>query len=143
MIFVKIRRPSRSRLILTAAAVILVWAFGATALAMTTDMATETDRNAFLKECGYETAEEYVTDTVTIPADFNQIYQDYNALQRVSGYDLSLFRGKTVTRYTYTVLNVSPEETVLVHLLVSEGTLIGGDMMNPALDGWMKGLPKR
>lgn len=99
---------------------------------------TEPDeRVAFLKACGYETEADFETDTVRIPQVFSEVYKQYNELQKDQGYDLTLFSGMTVTRYTYTVTNYPSDDTVLAHLLVYDGVIIGGDVMSTALDGFM------
>lgn len=86
-----------------------------------------------------------VTETVQIPEEFDAVYREYNKLQKLCGFDLTKFRGKSVTRYTYRVTNF-PYETgaeVFVNILVYEGTMIGGDCMTTALDGFMLPIDRR
>lgn len=98
------------------------------------------ERVIFLRACGWETEQEYQTKTVTVPEVWSKVYEDYNKLQKSQGYDLSLFKGVTVTQYTYTVTNHPSEGVVLAHLLVYDGVIIGGDIMSTAANGFMTGL---
>lgn len=98
------------------------------------------ERQNFLRVHGYETADDYTAKTITIPTVWGDVYENYNKLQKSQGYDLSLFKGVTVTQYTYTVTNYPTDEVVLIHLLVYDGVIIGADVMSTAMDGFMKGL---
>lgn len=101
---------------------------------------TEQTRRTYLASCGWQVGETVETDTVRIPETFTPVYENYNALQRKQGFDLSLFAGKTVTQYRYTVTNHPAGSPVYAHLLVLDGVLIGGDVMSPAVDGFMDPL---
>ena len=83
--------------------------------------------------------------TVSIPDPLDSVYEEYNKLQTVSGFDVNRFRGRTAECYTYIALNFpyETEETVYVNLLICEGTLIAGDCMTTALDGFMLPLDRR
>ncbi|MBR5452100.1 MAG: DUF4830 domain-containing protein [Clostridia bacterium] len=98
------------------------------------------ERRNFIRVHGFETADDYTVKTVTIPLVWSDVYENYNKLQKNQGYDLSLFKGETVTQYTYEVTNYPSDEVVLVHLLVYDGVIIGADVMSTAADGFMQGL---
>lgn len=100
----------------------------------------EDERRNFIRVHGYDTREEYTVKTVTIPLVWGDVYENYNKLQKSQGYDLSLFKGITVTQYTYEVTNYPTDEVVLVHLLVYDGVIIGADVMSTAANGFMQGL---
>ena len=85
-------------------------------------------------------SKEYVNGDVLKDENNLMIYENYNKLQKSQGYDLSLFKGVTVTQYTYEVKNYPTDEVVLVHLLVYDGVIIGADVMSTAADGFMQGL---
>lgn len=98
------------------------------------------ERRNFIKVYGFETDENYTAKTITIPLVWSDVYEKYNNLQKSQGYDLSLFKGVTVTQYTYTVTNYPTDDVVLVHLLVYDGVIIGADVMSTAADGFIEGL---
>ena len=105
---------------------------------------TEAERIAFLSSFGWEVAGEAAeADEITIPESFNDVYEEYNAIQLEQGLDLKPYCGKTAKRYVYTVVNYPGEETeVSAHLLVCDGVIVGGDLASARLDGWMHGFRK-
>ena len=98
-------------------------------------------RVAFLASFGWSGPEEPAeTAEVAIPAEFGQVYENYNRLQQSQGFDLTPYKGKTATRYTYTITNFPEQEDMQAHLLVYENRIIGGDLSSPRLDGFMCGF---
>ena len=79
---------------------------------------------------------------VTLPPKHDPQYINYQELQKEAGFDLDKYEGKTLTRYTYTVLNYPHEtkEAVRLNLLVYDGIQIGGDVMTVSTDGFMHSL---
>ncbi len=65
---------------------------------------------------------------VVIPLTFNDIYQQYNALQEKIGLDLSPYRGKTCTKYTFVLPSLPSQTERILTLLVYDHHLIGGDI---------------
>ena len=110
------------------------------------EMKSETQRQSFLQEMGWKTDDEYdECKVVVIPEKFNDVYTNYNKLQKEQGFDLTKFAGKTVEVYTYKVKNYGGEnkdEEINCHLMVCDGQLIGGDVCSSSADGFMQGLKK-
>lgn len=78
---------------------------------------------------------------VVIPNDFDLVYEEYNDIQKESGFDLSKHKGKKVTLYTYVITNYPDcNEEVLCDLLVHKSNIIGGNIYTLSLDGFMHGL---
>lgn len=84
-------------------------------------------------------------ETVYIPKEFDAVWSRYNELQRLCGFDLSPYRGKSATRHTFRVLNFPGMADVeaFINLLVIDGRFIGGDCFTVALDGVMLPLDIR
>lgn len=100
------------------------------------DGSTNAKRVEYLRSLNINVDDTNVTQKETvIPTDFGDVYTEYNKLQKKAGFDLSRYKGKSVTVYTY-FLN----ETREVHLIVHEGAVIGGDIADVRLDGEMKPL---
>lgn len=74
---------------------------------------------------------------VSIPENFDDVYKNYNEIQKKSGFDLEKYRGKNVWRYTFRVLNFDHEKNVFANILMYDNKIIGGDIMNPRVDGFM------
>ena len=83
----------------------------------------------------------YVDDTqveakdIVIPQNFGEVYANYNELQKKSGFDLSKYKGRQATVYTYPL-----DQNRNVHLIVSDGRIIGGDIADININGEMKPL---
>ena len=79
-------------------------------------------------------------EAVVIPARFDSVYEDYNAIQQGQGLDLMRYRGKTVMRYTYPVRNYAGYDgTVYATLLIYKDRVIGGDICSASADGFVHG----
>lgn len=102
---------------------------------------TADDCLAYIESLGY-TAESTPLEQkeVTIPETFDAVYTEYNTLQQACGFDLSNYKGKTATLYTYAVTNYPGEPDVRCDLLVRREEVIGGNLYTTAIDGFMHGL---
>ncbi len=100
------------------------------------------ERRTFLTQLGWTCGEEPVeVMDIRVPEAFNDVYEQYNELQKSQGFDLEKYAGKRVKRYTYEITNYPGEtEGVRANLLVADGVVIGGDISSVALDGFMHGL---
>ena len=104
--------------------------------------ATEEERATYLKSLGWEFDGVEEKD-ITIPMQFNQVYENYNAVQKEQGFDLEPYKGKSAVIYTYSITNYKNNKNVTANLLVCDGTLIGADLCDPsAKDGFLTGLTK-
>jgi hypothetical protein len=103
----------------------------------------DASRVAYLTQLGWQVSPEPVgQEEVLIPEVLDDAtYGPYLALQAEAGFDLSQCAGKTVTRYTYQVLNYPTGETdIVAGLLVYQGQIVGGEIMSVALDGFIQSL---
>lgn len=99
-------------------------------------------RIAFLKSFGWNVSSEAVEIVeVAIPAEFSDVYRNYNKIQKEQGFDLENYKGKRVKRYTYEVNNYpTQQEGVRANLLVYNNKIIGGDICSIQLNGFMHGF---
>jgi len=98
----------------------------------------------YLKELGWVTDENPVeTAAISLPAIFDDVYLQYNEIQKKAGFDLSGFAGKKAIRYTFAIKNYGGAQGVRANILVYNGKVIGGDIMTVGIDGFMKPLKKR
>lgn len=110
---------------------------------LTAQSAADTaDRVALLKSGGWEVdpaSERH--QTIHIPETFSDVYESYNELQRLQGYDLANYKGMDCELYTYTVTNY-PDETqnVLANIYICKNRVIGGDVHSTSLNGFMLGI---
>ncbi len=106
---------------------------------------TNDDRLAFIRAFGYEVEGE-PTDSAsfTLPEEFDRVLASYNELQKTAGLDLSGYRKKSVTRYTYTVGNYGDYEgTVYVNLILFRDRVIAADVCSADPSGFVHALTVR
>lgn len=99
----------------------------------------EAGRVQFLEQFGWQVSPEPVeVSEIVIPVQFNEVYEQYNLLQKEHGLDLKPYAGKTCKKWVYQVTNYpDPNESVRATLLIVDGKVIGGDLSSVALDGFM------
>lgn len=142
-------KASRKRIIaflilaaaVVAAVVYLRWDKGTQPEAQTFTGETNEERVAFLQSFGWQTeAEAAETREVMIPAQFDDVYQNYNAMQQAQGFDLAPYAGEIVTQYKYKITNYPGETEVFATLLVYGRLIIGGDLACAEANGFMHGF---
>lgn len=105
------------------------------------DGSTHATRMQYLQSIGVRVEEEAEqTKEITIPETFSDVYETYNRLQQRAGFDLSDYKGKKATVYTYRLLENTEKK---VTLIVCGGRVIGGDVSEAAFDGEMQPLPQK
>ena len=106
---------------------------------------TYEERIAFFSQFGYEISEDPLeVKEVVIPAEFDETYEEYNSIQKSQGLDLSKYKGKRVKMWSYAIKNYPGYETsdgtIRGNILVYDGVVIGGDISNIELGGFMVGF---
>ena len=100
------------------------------------DGSTNAKRVSYLKGLGLNVDDSNTTHKqIIIPEKFNDVYTAYNALQKKAGFDLSDYKGKTATVYTYSL-----DSEHDVHIIVNNNCIIGGDVAALSIDGEMRPL---
>lgn len=97
----------------------------------------------FLKNFGWNVSENATDFTeITIPVQFDNVYVNYNELQKKSNLNLLPYCGKHGIRYTFEVLNypINVGETVYANVICIDGIPVGGDIMTASLSGFMHSL---
>ena len=109
-----------------------------------TEASDNDGRINFLKQFGYEVQKEPIqTTTVTVPSKFDTVFSGYNDLQKLQGLDLTRYKRKEVTRYTYLVTNYEGYDgTVYANLIIYRGRVIAGDICTENSDGFIHGFSK-
>lgn len=102
---------------------------------------SENERTSYLTSLGWSFDENAQEKQITIPSDFNQVYENYNKIQKEQGFDLEKYKGKEATLYTYKITNYKNNARVIADLLICDGKLIGADLCDPsASDGFLIAL---
>lgn len=109
---------------------------------------THEERKNFFSLFGLEIADEplEVKETV-IPKEFDKSYEEYNIIQKSQGFDLEEYKGARVKSWSYEILNYPGYENsdgvIRGNLLVCNGIIIGGDVCNIELGGFMHGFSEK
>lgn len=103
---------------------------------------TGEQRIAFLASFGWEVQpEEAEILEVLVPKEFDDVLENYNAIQKSQGCDLKKYAGKRCKRYSYTVNNYPGQtENVRANILTYKDKVIGGDICSLELEGFMYGF---
>ena len=107
---------------------------------------TEQDVVNFLAQFGWQVDGKAIeVKEVSVPAEFDKIYAGYNQVQVAQGLDLSRYKGKTLTRYTFKVTNFEGYEgEVLANVLVWRKKVVGGDICSAEITGgFVQGFEKK
>jgi len=103
---------------------------------------TPEDIAGFLSQFGWEFEKEPIEEvTMKIPAEFDKVMNAYNELQKNQGLDLSKYKGKQVTRYTYRITNYPDYSgTVFANVIIYKNKVIGGDVCSSDVTGFIGGF---
>lgn len=93
----------------------------------------------YLLSFGLE-SDEVTVDEITVPQRFNDVYENYNAIQKSQGFDLGDYRGKTLTRYTCKLTDFNGDDGYFAEILTYCGEVVGADVYSAFVGGGMYGL---
>ena len=103
---------------------------------------TVDDVVTFLGQFGWEVNPTPLEEVeIRIPDEFDKVMNSYNELQKKQGLDLSKYRGKTVSRYTFRVTNFPGYSgDVMANVIVYKKKVIGGDICTADVTGFICGF---
>lgn len=97
------------------------------------DIRNPSERIDFLESIGVKVdADSLYEEEIKIPTNFSDVYKQYNNLQKSAGFNLEEYKGITVTKYSYKVLDA---DNLFVNMLCYKGRVIGGDISSTVLGG--------
>lgn len=103
---------------------------------------TAEKRLSFLSQFGWEVEEEPAeVKEVVIPEEFDDVYNQYNVIQKEQKLDLEKYKGARVKCWSYNVKNYPGYENsdgvIRANMLILDGVVIGGDISSTELSGFM------
>lgn len=103
---------------------------------------TNEDRVSFIEQFGIDvvdTAKESVE--FAVPENFDRIILGYNEIQKAQGLDITKYKNKKVTRYTYEAEGYTGYDGVVyVNLIIYRNTVVACDVSSAEKDGFVKPL---
>ncbi len=105
---------------------------------------TNDDRLEFISQFGINVSgEPKESVTFSVPEDFDKVISGYNELQKSQGLDISKYKNKKVTRYTYEIDGYGDYQgSVNVNLIVYRNTVIACDVSSADPSGFVEPLIK-
>ena len=101
-------------------------------------MKTNEDRVKFIEGFGLKVKEEPTTEeSFAMPENFDRVINGYNEIQKMQGLDLSKYKKKRVTHYSYEVENYNHDGKVTVNLLVYKNRVIACDLSSLEENGFV------
>ena len=118
---------------------------GATVAAMGTNteidysrIKSSEDRLEFISRFGITVdPESEETAAFRMPDNFDRVILGYNELQKKQGLDLTKYKNKRVTRYTYKVTNYDSDGEVYANLFVYRGRIVACDLCSADPEGFV------
>lgn len=105
---------------------------------------TNEDRLEFISRFGIEVAgEPCEVKSFTVPQNFDKVLSGYNELQKSQGLDISRYKNKKVTRYTYQIDGYGDYKgAAFVNLIVYRNTVVACDVSSAESGGFVEPLVK-
>lgn len=106
---------------------------------------TNNQRISYIQSFGWNTDITHCeVKEVRIPVNFDEVYEEYNKIQRKQGFDLRKYRAHTVKKYTYEISRSDDDPVeLLANLLVENGVIIGADICSAEAGGITAALAVR
>lgn len=103
---------------------------------------TNEDRLRFIAQFIPEiSGEEKEKKEFSVPESFDRILMSYNEIQKAQGLDITKYKNKKVTRYTYELPSYEDYDgAVFVNLIICRGTVIACDVSSADPKGFVKPL---
>ncbi len=116
--------------------------FAASAKVDFSGIKTNEERVAFISQFGVKVGAQAVeTVDFRVPENFDRVIAGYNEIQKSQGLDLSRYKNKKVTRYTYEAADYNGKGA-FVNLVIYKGTVIACDISSTDPDGFIEPLIK-
>ena len=130
-------------------AIIIFGSTGAVAASVGADIKlsgikTNEDRLAFISQFGLSVSgEAKESESFAVPERLDRVLGEYNEIQKQQGLDLTKYKNKKVTRYTYSVGDYEGYDgEVNVNLIIYRNTVIACDVSSADPSGFVRPLIK-
>lgn len=105
---------------------------------------TNEDRLEFISQFGLSVSgEAKESESFSVPERLDRVLSEYNEIQKQQGFDLTKYKNKKVTRYTYSVGDYEGYDgEVNVNLIIYRNTVIACDVSSADPTGFVRPLIK-
>lgn len=99
---------------------------------------TKEDRIAFIESFGLKVdADSEQESAFTMPENFDRVILGYNELQKKQGLDLSKYKNKKVTRFTYKLVDYKDSAEAYATLFIYRGKIVACDVASLDPNGFV------
>ena len=99
---------------------------------------TKEDRIAFMENFGIKVeSESEGEEAFRLPENLDRVILGYNELQKKQGLDITKYKNKRVTRYTYKVTNYNCDGEVYANLFIYRGKVVACDLSSADPSGFV------
>ncbi len=104
-------------------------------------MKSNEDRVAFIEGFGIKVEQTPLEEEeFTLPENFDRVISGYNELQKQQNLDITKYKNKRITRYTYKVTNYDHDGEVYVNLFVYRSKVVACDICSASPTGFVTPL---
>lgn len=104
------------------------------------DTSAEALCRRFLEDRGWKVGALLSEELLWLPEGEDPTWTAYYALQRENGFFMEKYAGKKVRKFSFRIDDHPDGENVYANLYWYNKAIIGGDILSPALNGFMRGL---
>ena len=91
---------------------------------------TAAQREEYLSALGLQYKQSSSVSEAGVPEEFDERFEQYNAMLKQAGFDLEPLKGESVTKCSYVVTNRQDlGKSVYAVLLVKDGVIVGGHLI--------------
>ena len=94
----------------------------------------------FIRSYGWQVEENpEEISRLTIPEEFDMVYETYNRMEQSAGFDLSPYKGVKATRYSYRVINHTASGSGLIraNVFVTKDGIAAADICSLEIGGFV------
>ena len=83
-----------------------------------------------------------IIEKVNIPLEFDDAVEEYKNMLIDAGFNLEIYKGKMVKKYTYKLLN-HIDKNAYINVFIYKGKIVFSDIIITRLDGYMHNINER
>ena len=103
---------------------------------------SDTSKVHFIESYGWQVEQShFMCEKVKIPYVFSDSEKEYNLIQKKAGFDFENYKGKTLDRFSYRLLNHPDDKKyAYINIFVYNNKIVGADVVSPSLSGNIRAI---
>ena len=102
----------------------------------------DTAKVHFIESYGWQVEQShFMHEKVKIPYTFGDTEKEYNLIQKKAGFDFENYKGKTLDKFSYRLLNHPDDKKyAYINIFVYNKKIVGADVVSPLLFGNIRAI---